>query len=163
MSFISLGIFIILFIILFIIELKRNEKYDNIIGAKSRFNSNTIHTIYLISIIFMVLFTIINLIIGEKIELCLMTLIISIVIMLVAFLLSRKCIYILEGKIINVELFGKEVIEIKNITEVELGYFIKVSSNNSVIKIETKFFDNNIQEIKKVLLRYKKGEHFNEK
>ena len=156
MSLISLGIFIILFIILFIIELKRNEKYDNIIGIKSRFNSNTIHTIYLISIIFMVLFTIINLIIGEKMELCLMTLIISIVIMLVAFLLSRKCIYILEGKIINVELFGKEVIEIKNITDVELGYFIKINSKNSIIKIETKYYDDDIQEIKKVLSRYNK-------
>ena len=156
MSLISLGIFIILFIILFIIELKRNEKYDNIIGIKSRFNSNTIHTIYLISIIFMVLFTIINLIIGEKMELCLMILIISIVIMLVAFLLSRKCIYILEGKIINVELFGKEVIEIKNITDVELGYFIKISSKNSIIKLEAKFYDGNIEEIKKVLSRYTK-------
>lgn len=163
MSFISLGIFIILFIILFIIELKRNEKYDNIVGAKSRFMPNIINTIYLISIIFMVLFTIINLIIGEKMELCLMTLIISIVIMLVAFLLSRKCIYISDDKITNIELFGKEVIEIKNITEVELGYFIKVSSKNSIIKLETKFYDGNIQEIKKVLSRYKKGEHFNEK
>ena len=156
MSLISLGIFIILFIILFIIELKRNNKYNNIIGVKSRFNSNTIHTIYLISIILMVFFTIINLIIGEKIELCLMTLINSIVIMLVAFLLSRKCIYISDDKITNVELFGKEVIEIKNITKVELGYFIKVSSKNSIIKLETKFYDGNIQEIKKVLSRYTK-------
>ena len=156
MSLISLGIFIVLFIILFIIELKRNNKYNNIIGVKSRFNSNTIHTIYLISIILMVFFTIINLIIGEKIELCLMTLINSIVIMLVAFLLSRKCIYISDDKITNVELFGKEVIEIKNITKVELGYFIKVSSKNSIIKLETKFYDGNIQEIKKVLSRYTK-------
>ena len=156
MSLISLGIFIVLFIILFIIELKRNNKYNNIIGVKSRFNSNTIHTIYLISIILMVFFTIINLIIGEKIELCLMTLINSIVIMLVAFLLSRKCIYISDDKITNIELFGKEVIEIKNITKVELGYFIKVSSKNSIIKLETKFYDGNIQEIKKVLSRYTK-------
>ena len=156
MSLISLGIFIIIFIILFFIELKRNNKYNNIIGVKSRFNSNTIHTIYLISIILMVFFTIINLIIGEKIELCLMTLISSIVIMLVAFLLSRKCIYISDDKITNVELFGKEVIEIKNITKVELGYFIKVSSKNSIIKLETKFYDGNIQEIKKVLSRYTK-------
>ena len=156
MSLISLGIFIILFIILFIIELKRNNKYNNIIGVKSRFNSNTIHIIYLISIILMVFFTIINLIIGEKIELCLMTLISSIVIMLVAFLLSRKCIYISDDKITNIELFGKEVIEIKNITKVELGYFIKVSSKNSVIKLETKYYDDDIQEIKKVLSRYNK-------
>ena len=153
MSLISLGIFIILFIILFIIELKRNNKYNNIIGVKSRFNPNTI---YLISIILMVFFTIINLIIGEKIELCLMTLINSIVIMLVAFLLSRKCIYISDDKITNVELFGKEVIEIKNITKVELGYFIKVSSKNSIIKLEAKFYDGNIEEIKKVLSRYTK-------
>lgn len=144
-------IYLLLFILCFIFEIKRNKKWNSIIYPKSRFNSKCITTIYCISFIFMAFFMIINLIIGESVELCVGITLSALTIMFIAFFSSRISIVINSNEITKKSFFGKTIIKIKEIKSIEEGYFIKIKSQNGIIQLETKFYDSGINKVKKRL------------
>ncbi len=147
-SFISSLIYLSLLMLCFIIEIKRNKKWNNIFYPKSRFNSKGITTIYFISFVYMTFFMIINLIIGESIELCIGITLSSLVVLLIAFFSSKICIVITDDEIIKKSFFGKTIIKIREIRSIEDGYFIKIKSKDKLIQLETRFYDLGIRKIK---------------
>lgn len=150
-SLISFLIYLLLFILCFIVEVKRNKKWDEIKYPKSRFDSKTITGIYCISLIFISFFMIINLIIGESIELCVSITLSAVMMLLIAFFLSRISIVVTNDEIIKKCFFGKTIIKIKEIRSVENGYFFKIKSKNELIQLETKFYDLGIMNVEKCL------------
>lgn len=147
-SLISSLIYFPLFILCFIIEIKRNKKWDSIVYPKSRFDGKGITTIYCISFIFMTFFMIINLLIGESVELCVGITLIALVMVLIAFFSSRINIVITNDEIIKNSFFGKTIIKTREIRSIEEGYFIKIKSKNKLIQLETKFYDSGITQVK---------------
>ncbi len=147
-SLISSLIYFPLFILCFIIEIKRNKKWNSIVYPKSRFDGKGITTIYCISFIFMTFFMIINLIIGESVELCVGITLIALVMVLIAFFSSRINIVITNDEIIKNSFFGKTIIKTREIRSIEEGYFIKIKSKNKLIQLETKFYDSGITQVK---------------
>lgn len=147
-SFISYLIYLLLFMLCFVIEIKRNKKWNNIFYPKSRLDSKGITTIYCISFVYMTFFMVINLIIGESIELCVGITLSALVMLLIALFSSKICIVIEDDEIIKKSFFDKTTIEIKEIISIEEGYFIKIKSKNKLIKLETKFYDSGIIKIK---------------
>ena len=150
-SLISFLIYLLLFILCFIVEVKRNKKWDEIKYPKSRFDSKTITGIYCISLIFISFFMIINLIIGESIELCVSITLSAVMMLLIAFFSSRISIVITNEEIIKKSFFGKTIIKIREIISVEEGYFFKIKSKNELIQLETKFYDLGIMNVEKCL------------
>lgn len=150
-SIVSYLIYLSLFMLCVGIEIKRNKKWDSIFYPKSRFDSKAIDAIYCISFVCMTFFTIINLIIGDTIELCICIILCGLAMLLSAFFLSKTYILITNDKIIKKSLFGKTIINIKSIKSIETGYFIKIKSKNNLIVLETKFYDSGIINIKKRL------------
>lgn len=147
-SFVSSLIYLPLFILCFIIEIKRNKKWNSIVYPKSRFNCKGITTIYCISFICMTLFMIINLIIGESVELCVGITLTTLVMLIIALFSSKICIVITNDEIIKKSFFGKTIIKIREIKSIEEGYFIKIKSKNELIQLETKFYDSDITKVK---------------
>ena len=147
-SFVSSLIYLPLFILCFIIEIKRNKKWNSIVYTKSRFNCKGITTIYCISFICMTLFMIINLIIGESVELCVGITLTTLVMLIIALFSSKICIVITNDEIIKKSFFGKTIIKIREIKSIEEGYFIKIKSKNELIQLETKFYDSDITKVK---------------
>lgn len=141
-------IYLSLFILCLIVEIKRNKKWNNNFYPKSRFESKGVTTIYLISFIFMTFFMIINLIIGESVELCVGITLIALVMLLIAFFSSKICIVITDDEIIKRNFFGKTIIKIREIRSIEEGYFIKIKSKNYLIQLETKFYDSGIRKVR---------------
>ena len=154
MNYISTFIYLIFFTICFNIELNRNKKRKQINYLSSYLNRNVVTAIYLISFIFMVIFTGVNFVFYD-LNLCISILMISLFILLVAFLLSRVCIYINEEEMVKINILGRTIIKLKDIKDIEYGHFVKVKSNENEIVFETRIYDNNIKEIEKVLTRYK--------
>ncbi len=150
-SLVSSLIYLPLFILCFIFEIKRNKKWDETRYPKSRFDSMVITGIYCISFIFMTFFMIINLIINESIELCVSITLSALVMLFIAFFSSRISIVITNNEIIKKYFFGKTIIKIKEIRNIEEGYFIKIKSKKSLIQLETKFYDSDIINVKKRL------------
>ena len=147
-SLVSSLVYLPLFILCFIIEIKRNYKWNSIVYPKSRFDGKSITTIYCISFIFMSFFMIINLIIGESVELCVGITLSALVMLLLAFFLSRISIVITNDEIIKKSFFGKTIIKTREIRNIEEGYFIKIKSKNELIQLETKFYDSDIVKVK---------------
>ena len=147
-SLVSSLVYLPLFILCFIIEIKRNYKWNSIVYPKSRFDGKSITTIYCISFIFMSFFMIINLIIGESVELCVGITLSALVMLLLAFFLSRISIVITNDEIIKKSFFGKTIIKTREIRSIEEGYFIKIKSKNELIQLETKFYDSDIVKVK---------------
>ena len=141
-------IYLSLFILCFIVEIKRNKKWNNIFYPKSRFDSKGITTIYCISFAYMTFFMIINLIIGESIELCIVITLSALVMLLIAFFSSKICIIITDDEIIKKSFFGKTIIKIIEIRSIEEGYFIEIKSKKDSIKLETKFYNSEIRKVK---------------
>ena len=110
-SLVSSLVYLPLFILCFIIEIKRNYKWNSIVYPKSRFDGKSITTIYCISFIFMTFFMIINLIIGESVELCVGITLSALVMLLLAFFSSRISIVITNDEIIKKSFFGKTIIK----------------------------------------------------
>ena len=154
MNYISTFIYLIFFTICFNIELNRNKKRKQINYLSSYLNRNVVTAIYLISFIFMVIFTGVNFVFYD-LNLCISILMISLFILLVAFLLSRVCIYINEEEMVKINILGRTIIKLKDIKDIEYGHFVKVKSNENEIVFETRIYYNNIKEIEKVLTRYK--------
>ena len=150
-SLVSSLVYLPLFILCFIIEIKRNNKWNSIGYPKSRFDGKSITTIYCISFIFMTFFMIINLIIGESVELCVGITLSALVMLLLAFFLSRISIVITNDEIIKKSFFGKTIIKTREIRSIEEGYFIKIKSKNELIQLETKFYDSDIVKVKRRL------------
>lgn len=150
-SLISFLIYLSFFMLCFIIEVKRTKKWNATFYTKSRFDIKGVYTIYFISLIFMVFFMIINSIIGESIELCVCVTLSSCVILLLAFICSKICIVITNDEIIKKGIFGKTIIKIREVRSLEIGYFIKIKSKKELIQLETKFYDSEIEEVKKHL------------
>ena len=147
-SLVSSLVYLPLFILCFIIEIKRNYKWNSIVYPKSRFDGKSITTIYCISFIFMTFFMIINLIIGESVELCVGITLSALVMLLLAFFSSRISIVITNYEIIKKRFFGKIIIKTREIRSIEEGYFIKIKSKNELIQLETKFYDSGIVKVK---------------
>ena len=147
-SLVSSLVYLSLFILCFIIEIKRNKKWNSIVYPKSRFDGKGITTIYCISFIFMTFFMIINLIIGESVEFCVVITLSALVMLLLAFFLSRISIVITNDEIIKKSFFGKTIIKTREIRNIEEGYFIKIKSKNELIQLETKFYDSGIVKVK---------------
>ena len=147
-SLVSSLIYLPLFILCFIIEIKRNKKWNSVVYPKSRFDGKGITTIYCISFIFMTFFMIINLIIGESVELCVGITLSALVMLLLAFFSSRISIVITNDEIIKKSFFGKTIIKTREIRSIEKGYFIKIKSKNELIQLETKFYDSGIVIVK---------------
>ena len=147
-SLVSSLVYLSLFILCFIIEIKRNYKWNSIVYPKSRFDGKSITTIYCISFIFMSFFMIINLIIGESVELCVGITLSALVMLLLAFFSSRISIVITNDEIIKKSFFGKTIIKTREIRNIEEGYFIKIKSKNELIQLETKFYDSDIVKVK---------------
>lgn len=99
----------------------------------------------------MTFFMIINLIIGESIELCVSTTIIALVMLFIAFFSSKISIVITNNEIIKHNFFGKTIIKITEIVTIEEGYFIKIKAKENMIQLETKFYDSGIVEVKHYL------------
>ena len=150
-SLISFLIYLLLFILCFTVEVKRNKKWDEIKYPKSRFDSKTITGIYCISLIFISFFLIINLIIGESIELCVSITLSALMMLLIAFFSSRISILITNEEIIKKSFFGKTIIKIREIRSIEEGYFTKIKAKNELIQLETKFYDLGIMNVEKCL------------
>ena len=150
-SLVSSLVYLPLFILCFIIEIKRNYKWNSIVYPKSRFDGKSITTIYCISFIFMTFFMIINLIIGESVELCVGITLSALVMLLLAFFSSRISIVITNDEIIKKSFFGKTIIKTREIRNIEEGYFIKIKSKNELIQLETKFYDSDIVKVKQRL------------
>ena len=150
-SLVSSLVYLPLFILCFIIEIKRNYKWNSIVYPKSRFDGKSITTIYCISFIFMSFFMIINLIIGESVELCVGITLSALVMLLLAFFSSRISIVITNDEIIKKSFFGKTIIKTREIRNIEEGYFIKIKSKNELIQLETKFYDSDIVKVKQRL------------
>lgn len=151
MSFFCLLVYLLLLALCFIFEIKRNKKWNNTTYPKSRLDSKGISTIYYISLAFMTFFMIINLIIGESIELCVSTTIIALVMLFIAFFSSKISIVITNNEIIKHNFFGKTIIKITEIITIEEGYFIKIKAKENMIQLETKFYDSGIVEVKHYL------------
>ena len=151
MILISIIIYISFFIICFLVEINRNRKWDKIVFLKSRLDTKGITMMYVISFIFMFVFTIINIIIGKNIALCIFTTMCSLLILLIALLCSRKCIILTDKELIKQDIFTKSKIAINEIKKIDNGYFYKVYSKYKVFSIESKFYDRNIEVIKKEL------------
>ena len=94
---------------------------------------------------------IINLIIGESVELCVGITLSALVMLLLAFFLSRISIVITNDEIIKKSFFGKTIIKTREIRSIEEGYFIKIKSKNELIQLETKFYDSDIVKVKQRL------------
>ena len=141
-------IYLSLFILCFIVEIKRNKKWNNIFYPNSRFDSKGITTTYCISFAYMTFFMIINLIIGESIELCIVITLSALVMLLIAFFSSKICIIITDDEIIKKSFFGKTIIKIIEIRSIEEGYFIEIKSKKDSIKLETKFYNSEIRKVK---------------
>ena len=156
-SLVSSLIYLSLLMLCFIIEIKRNKKWNNIFYPKSRFNSKGITTIYFISFVYMTFFMIINLIIGESIELCIGITLSAFVVLLIAFFSSKICIVITDDEIIKKSFLGKKIIKIREIRSIEEGYFIKIKSKKDSIQLETKFYDVGIREVKNRLSEINKN------
>ena len=150
-SLVSSLVYLSLFILCLIIEIKRNNKWNSIVDPKSRFDGKGITTIYCISFIFMTFFMIINLIIDESVELCVGITLSALVMLLLAFFLSRISIVITNDEIIKKSFFGKTIIKTREIRSIEEGYFIKIKSKNELIQLETKFYDSDIVKVKQRL------------
>lgn len=150
-SLVSSLVYLPLFILCFIIEIKRNYKWNSIVYPKSRFDGKSITTIYCISFIFMTFFMIINLVIGESVELCVGITLSALVMLLFAFFSSRISIVITNDEIIKKSFFGKTIIKTREIRSIEEGYFIKIKSKNELIQLETKFYDSDIVKVKQRL------------
>lgn len=151
MSFLCLLVYLLLLVLCFIFEIKRNKKWNNTTYPKSRLDSKGISTIYYISLAFMTFIMIINLIIGESIELCVSTTIIALVMLFIAFFSSKISIVITNNEIIKHNFFGKTIIKITEIVTIEEGYFIKIKAKENMIQLETKFYDSGIVEVKHYL------------
>ena len=147
-SLVSSLVYLSLFILCLIIEIKRNNKWNSIVDPKSRFDGKGITTIYCISFIFMTFFMIINLIIDESVELCVGITLSALVMLLLAFFSSRISIVITNDEIIKKSFFGKTIIKTREIRSIEEGYFIKIKSKNELIQLETKFYDSGIVKVK---------------
>ena len=150
-SFVSSLIYLLLFILCFVIEIKRNKKWNNIFYLKSRLDSKGVTTIYCISFVYMTLFMIINLIIGESVELCIGITLSALVMLLIAFFSSKICIVITDDEIIKKSFFCETIIKKREIRSIEVGYFIKIKSKNKLIQLETKFYDSGIRKVKNYL------------
>ena len=94
---------------------------------------------------------IINLIIGESVELCVGITLSALVMLLLAFFSSRISIVITNEEIIKKSFFGKTIIKIREIRSIEEGYFIKIKAKNELIQLETKFYDLGIMNVEKCL------------
>lgn len=147
-SLVSSLVYLSLFILCLIIEIKRNNKWNSIVDPKSRFDGKGITTIYCISFIFMTFFMIINLIIDESVELCVGITLSALVMLLLAFFSSRISIVITNDEIIKKSFFGKTIIKTREIRSIEEGYIIKIKSKNELIQLETKFYDSGIVKVK---------------
>lgn len=156
-SLVNSLIYLSLFILCFIVEIKKNKKWDNIFYPKSRFDSKGITTIYCISFVYMTFFMIINLIIGESIELCIGITLSALVMLLIASLSSNVCVVITDNEIIKKSFLGKKIIKIREIRSIEEGYFIKIKSKKGSIQLETKFYDVGIREVKNRLSEINKN------
>ena len=110
-SLVSSLIYLPLFILCFIVEIKRNKKWNSIVYPKSRFDGKGITTIYCISFIFMSFFMIINLIIGESVELCVGITLSALVMLLLAFFSSRINIVITNDEIIKKVFLVKQLLK----------------------------------------------------
>lgn len=110
-SFVSSLIYLLLFILCFVIEIKRNKKWNNIFYLKSRLDSKGVTTIYFISFVYMTLFMIINLIIGESVKLCIGITLSALVMLLIAFFSSKICIVITDDEIIKKSFFSKQLLK----------------------------------------------------
>ena len=150
-SLVSSWVYLPWLILCVIIEIKRNYKWNSIVYPKSRFDGKSITTIYCISFIFMSFFMIINLIIGESVELCVGITLSALVMLLLAFFSSRISIVITNDEIIKKSFFGKTIIKTREIRSIEEGYFIKIKSKNELIQLETKFYDSDIVKVKQRL------------
>ena len=156
-SLVSSLIYLLLFILCFIGEIKKNKKWDNIFYPKSRFDSKGITTIYCISFVYMTFFMIINLIIGESIELCIGITLSALVMLLIASFSSNICVVITDNEIIKKSFLGKKIIKIREIRSIEEGYFIKIKSKKDSIQLETKFYDVGIRKVKNRLSEINKN------
>ena len=152
---ISVIIYSFLFILCFLLELSRNNKWNEIIYPKTRINSKAVTLIYLCSVVFMLIFTIINIIIDIDITLCVFTTITSVIILLIALLISRKSLIITDKEIIKQNLITKDVIKKNEIISIDEGYFLKIQSKDMIITIETKFYDRNYNSIKQYINKIK--------
>lgn len=150
-SLVSSLIYLSFFILCFILEIKRNQKWNEIKYPKSRFDSKTITGIYCISLIFVSFFMIINLIIGESVELCISITIGALFLLFLTFFSSGISIVITNNEIIKKNFLGKTTIKIKEIRSIEESYFIKIKSKKNLIQLETKFYDSGIIKVKKRL------------
>lgn len=110
-SFVSSLIYLLLFILCFVIEIKRNKKWNNIFYLKSRLDSKGVTTIYCISFVYMTLFMIINLIIGESVELCIGITLSALVMLLIALFSSKICIVSTDDEIIKKVFFAKQLLK----------------------------------------------------
>lgn len=110
-SLVSSLIYLLLFILCFIGEIKKNKKWDNIFYPKSRFDSKGITTIYFISFVYMIFFMIINLIIGESIELCIGITLSALVMLLIAYFSSNICVVITDDEIIKKASLVKQLLK----------------------------------------------------
>jgi len=150
-SLICLLIFILFFTISLTFQIKRNKIWNNINYVKSRYDIKGIFAIHCISFIYMLFFLIINLIIGEDVKLCIGMTLCSMIMLFMGFLVSRISIMITNDKIIKKSILSKSFIKINEIIDIEEGYFIIIRSKTKLIKIETKFYDKEIIEVKKLL------------
>ena len=156
-SFVSSLIYLLLFILCFVIEIKRNKKWNNIFYLKSRLDSKGVTTIYCISFVYMTCFMIINLIIGESIELCIGITLSALIMLLIASFSSNICVVITDNEIIKKSFLGKKIIKIREIRSIEEGYFIKIKSKKDSIQLETKFYDVGIRKVKNRLSEINKN------
>ena len=150
-SLVSSLIYLPVFILCFLVKIKRNKKWNSIVYPKSRVDGKGITAIYCVSFIFMTFFLIINLIIGESVGLCVGTTLGGLVTLLMGFFASRISIVITNDEIIKKGLFGKTIIKISEIRNIKEGYFIKIKSQNKLIVLETKFYDSGIIKVEKCL------------
>ncbi|HAR47408.1 MAG TPA: hypothetical protein DCX39_05245 [Firmicutes bacterium] len=110
-SFISFFIYLSFFILCLGIEIERNKKWNNIFYPKSRLDSKGITTIYCISFVYMTFFMIINLIIGESIELCIGITLSALSMLLIALFSSKIYIVIVEEEIIKKVSLVKQILK----------------------------------------------------
>lgn len=143
-SFISLLIYLLVFVICFMLEIRRNMKWNLIKYPKSRLESQGITAIYFILFIIEVFFMIINLLIGESADLCVSITLVELLMMFMVFILSRVSIVITDDKIIKKNFLGKTIIRIKEIRSIEFGYFITIKTQQEQIRLETKFYDSSL-------------------
>ena len=152
MTVASIILYLIFLLAFIAIEKARHKNWSEIVFLKSRWHPSAILSMYVISFVFMLFFTVISVtLLEDDKSFAFFVTATSVLIESLACLCSRISIVITDKEVIKRHIFGKTVIPFKDIDAINIGHYIRIKSKNKAIIIERRAYDKEMKLVKRKL------------